>query len=261
MRYFKLLLILSRYSLLRELEYRVNFVTNVVMSFCWMIWAILSTTILFQFRPQIGDWSYYEVLIVIALFFIFTGVMEAFFRPNLTAIVKQIRDGTFDFVLQKPINSQFYASLRSLVIWRLFDIGAGVVIIAYALGQLDLAPTPGQVLVFVVMVGLAVVILYSIWLMMATLAFWFIKIDNMPELFFAFYEAGRFPVSIFRGWLRAFFTFVIPLAFVTTVPASALLGQLETSLLPVGFIFAVGLFIVSNRLWNVAIRSYSSASS
>jgi ABC-2 type transport system permease protein len=83
----------------------------------------------------------------------------------------------------------------------------------------------------------------------------------MPELFYAFYEAGRFPVSIFRGWLRAFFTFVIPLAFVTTVPASALLGRLETGLIPIGFVLAIGLFILSNRLWNVAIRSYSSASS
>lgn len=261
MRYLRLLRIFYRYSLLRELEYRVNFITNVFMSLFWLAWAILSLTIFFQHSDKIGDWTYNQVLIVVALYTLFNGIMEAFFRPNVSAILEQVRDGTFDFVLVKPVNAQFLGSLRSVVYWRLFDVAAGLVVIVYALKQLGITPAPGQVAAFGVMLASAIVIMYALWLMMVTLSFWFIKMDNLAELFYAFYETARFPITVYRGWVRAFLTFVIPIAFVTTVPASVLLGRAETDLVPWGIVLAAGLFIASNRFWNFALRSYSSASS
>jgi ABC-2 type transport system permease protein len=88
-----------------------------------------------------------------------------------------------------------------------------------------------------------------------------IKIDNITELFYAFYEAGRYPVTIYRGAVRALLTFVVPIAFVTTFPASALLGKIDLTTTVIGFVFAIGSFIASNRFWNFAITRYSSASS
>ncbi len=261
MRYLRLLGIFYRFSFLQELEYRVNFLTNVVMSVFWMAWSIISTTVFFQLRSSLGGWNYNEVLLVIGLFSMFTGVIEAFFRPNVSNIIEQIREGTFDFVLVKPVNAQFYASLHSIVVWRIFDIAAGLAIIAYGLRQLNITPTPAQALTFVLMVVLAAVIVYSLWLSMVTLAFWFIKVDNLTEIFTAFYEAGRFPISVYRGWLRALLTFVIPIAFITTFPVETFLNRTDS--MPVGAALALAaiLFLASNRFWNFAIRSYSSASS
>jgi ABC-2 type transport system permease protein len=88
-----------------------------------------------------------------------------------------------------------------------------------------------------------------------------IKIDNITELFYAFYEAGRYPVTIYRGVVRTLLTFIVPIAFVTTFPASALLGRIDTSTTLIGFAFAIGLFIASSRFWNYAVNHYSSASS
>jgi ABC-2 type transport system permease protein len=107
----------------------------------------------------------------------------------------------------------------------------------------------------------AIAIVYSLWLVMSSFAFWFVKIDNITELFYAFYEAGRYPVTIYRGLVRALLTFVIPIAFVTTFPVSALLGRLDQNTAWIGVVFAVVLIVVSNRFWNFAIRHYSSASS
>jgi viologen exporter family transport system permease protein len=257
----RLLTIFYRFSILTELEYRVNFLTNILMSFLWMGWGILSVTVFFNVRSRIGGWNYDEVLMVIGLYTMFTGVIEAFFRPNVSNIIEQIREGTFDFVLVKPVNAQFYASLRTIVVWRVFDIAAGLAIVAYALRQLGITPTPAQIGTFIVMVVLAAVIVYSLWLMMVTLAFWFIKVDNLTELFNAFYEAGRFPISVYQGWLRAVLTFVIPIAFITTFPAAVLLNRAGDVQLAWGVALAALLFFLSNRFWTWAIRSYSSASS
>lgn len=261
MRYLKLLAIFYKYSILKELEYRVNFLSNAVMSVFWLAWGILGVSVFFLHRNKMGDWTFPEVLMVVGLFTFFNGVMESFLRPNVGAVIEQIRDGTFDFVLTKPLNAQFISSLRNIVVWRLVDVVIGIGIIIYALGQLHVAPTLVQISFFVVMLVSGIVIVYSIWLAMVSLAFWFVKIDNITELFYAFYEAGRYPVTIYRGVVRVLLTYIVPIAFVTTFPASALLGRLDQTTTLVGFLFAIGLFIASNRFWNFALRHYASASS
>ncbi len=261
MRYLKLLTIFYKNSFLKELEYRVNFLANVVMSVFWFVWAVLGVSVFFLHRSKMGDWTYPQVLIVVALFTFFTGLMEAFLRPNVGAVIEQIRDGTFDFVLTKPVNAQFISSLRTVVFWRLADVAIGIGLILYALGQLGITPTPANVATFATMLASAIVIVYSLWLVMVSFAFWFVKIDNITELFYAFYETGRYPVTIYRGLVRALLTFVVPIAFVTTFPASALLGRLDQTTAWIGVVFALALLIFSNRFWNFAIKHYSSASS
>jgi ABC-2 type transport system permease protein len=134
-------------------------------------------------------------------------------------------------------------------------------LIVYALNLLGISPTPDRIAMFATMLVSAVIMVYSLWLMMSSLAFWFVRIDNVTELFYAFYEAGRYPVTIYRGFVRGLLTFIVPIAFVTTYPASALLGRLDSATAWMGIIFAIVLLISSNRIWNFAVRYYSSASS
>jgi ABC-2 type transport system permease protein len=197
----------------------------------------------------------------VGLFTFFNGVMEALLRPNIGAIIEQIRDGTFDFVLTKPINGQFIASLRNLVIWRLVDVVIGLGLIIYALRLLGISPALDRIAIFTIMLASAIFIVYSLWLAMSSLAFWFVRIDNVTELFYAFYEAGRYPVTIYRGVVRVLLTFIVPIAFVTTFPASALLGRLDSNTAWIGVILAIVFLIASSRFWSFAVRHYSSASS
>ncbi len=261
LKHLKLLQIFWRYSILKELEYRVNFLTNAFMSIFWLVWGIIGATIFFAHRDQIGGWTYYQVLVVLGLFSIFTGIMEAFFRPNIMAMIEAVRDGTFDFVLVKPVNAQFYSSFHALTMWRLVDIFAGAAVIVYALAQMQIVPTLFDLAAFAALLLIALVLVYCIWLAMMTMSFWFVKVDNLAELFYSFYEAARFPITVYSGWLRAALTFIIPIAFITTIPAAALIGLLEPNQVLIGLALALLLLFGTNRLWNFAIRSYASASS
>lgn len=260
-KYLKLLGIFWRYSILRELEYRVNFLTNALMSIFWLFWGVIGATIFFAHSDTVGGWTYEQVLVVLGLYTMFSGIMEAFLRPNISEMIEHVRVGTFDFVLVKPVNSQFYSSFHSLTMWRLVDIVAGAGLIVYALRAMGLAPTAMQLASFALLLVIALILVYCIWLGMMTMSFWFVKIDNFAELFYAFYETGRFPISVYGGLLRAFLTFIIPIAFITTFPASALMGLLEPTELLIGAALSVLLLMATNRLWNFAIRSYASASS
>lgn len=261
MRYLKLLGVFYKYSLLGELEYRVELIANVVMSVFWLAWAVIGVTVFFMYADKMGDWSYPEVLMVVALFTLFNGLMEAFLRPNIGSVIDQIRDGTFDFVRLKPVNVQFLASFRNIVVWHLIDVVIGIGLIAYALGQLRVVPSLAQIALFVLMLLTAMAIVYALWLTIASLAFWFVRLDNITELFYGFYEAGRYPVTIYRGIVRAFLTFVVPVAFVTTFPASALLGRLDQTTVLTGIAFGLLSFVLASRFWRFALRHYSSASS
>ncbi len=261
MRYVRLLRIFYRYALVSELEYRVSFLANVLMNAFWLAWAVIGVGVFFLHTDRLGDWTWPEVLMVVAMYTFFSGLMEALLRPNVGAVLDQIRDGTFDFVLTKPVNAQFMASLRTVVVWRLSDVVIGLGLIVYALAQVDVTPSPGQVALFGLMLLVGTAIVYALWLSMVSLAFWFVRLDNFTELFYGFYEAGRYPVTIYRGVVKGILTFVVPVAFVTTFPASALLGKLDPTTALIGVGLAAGMFVASSLFWNFALRHYSSASS
>jgi ABC-2 type transport system permease protein len=75
------------------------------------------------------------------------------------------------------------------------------------------------------------------------------------------FDAARWPIQVFKGAWRIVFTFVIPLALMTSYPAMALLGRLSLSTAALCLGGAALFFALSRSVWTLAIRSYTSASS
>src|SRR5512139_1758274 len=261
MRYLKLLGIFYKAAILTDLEYRANFVTNVLMSIVAAFATVLTVSIFFGHTATIGGWSFYEALIVVGLFQLFLGMVDTFITPNVRDFTEHLRLGTMDFILTKPLNSQFHASLRRINIWRSVDMLIGAGVIAYALHHLGATLAPDRGAMFLVLLICAALILYSLIMLLITSAFWFVQLENVMELLFTFYEAGRFPVSVFPAWLRAILTFVVPIAFITTVPAAVIIGRLNAEFVLLALIVTALLFAACVAFWRFAVRHYSSASS
>lgn len=261
-RYLRLLGVFWKSTVLYELEYRANFVVNTLVSLAWLGWSLAGVWVFFLHRDRIGDWTYYQAMVVLALFLLFNGVLGAFMRPNVEELMEHIRTGTLDFLLTKPVNSQFHATLRQLAVWNFPDLLIGLAVLIYALMQLGVQPSLAQVVLFVVLLLAATLMLYSLVLMLVTSAFWFVQVNNILELLFAFYETGRFPVAVYPQWLRAVLTFIVPIAFITTVPAEVVLDRLvDPRLVAYALGMALVLFVGSGWFWRYAVRRYSSASS
>jgi ABC-2 type transport system permease protein len=110
------------------------------------------------------------------------------------------------------------------------------------------------------MLAAGTVIVYSFWLILATLAFWFVRVENVLVIFQSLYEAGRWPLSLYPGWLRYGLTFVVPVAFAVTVPAEALTGRLSGANVLIAFALAAVLLAVSRFFWRKGLTRYSGAS-
>jgi hypothetical protein len=118
----------------------------------------------------------------------------------------------------------------------------------------------GEAIAFAVALLCGGAIVYGFWLILATCSFWFVRVENILVIFQSMYEAGRWPVSIYPQWLRFALTFVVPVAFATTVPAQALTGRLTAQTLLGAVALAMALLAVSRLFWRVGIRYYSGAS-
>jgi ABC-2 type transport system permease protein len=164
-------------------------------------------------------------------------------------------------VLLKPVDSQFMASLRQLNLLVLPDFVVGFGLIGYGLWLQQLVPGPEDLLAFALLLVCATAIAYSLWMLLTTTAFWLVRIENVAEVLTAIYETGRYPVSAFGTGMRIALTFLVPIAFMTTFPAAALLGTLEPVYLILAPAMAALLLLATRLFWRHALRSYSSASS
>ena len=261
MYYWRLLKSFYRNAILLELEYRVNFAINILMTMFWFGWTLASVSIFYRFTDQIGGWTYAEALLVIGVFSMANAFIWGLVRPNVDKLVDGVRTGTFDFVLIKPVNSQFMATLRHIVIWQLSNILLGFVIVVIALPQLNQKLTLSNWLIFGVLIFAGLIIVYSIGLALVSTAFWAVRIDNMIELFNSVFETGRYPVDAFPGAMRGILTFVIPIAFITTVPAAVFIGKLTILWGALAIALAGASVLLASAIWRYAVKHYSSASS
>jgi ABC-2 type transport system permease protein len=137
-------------------------------------------------------------------------------------------------------------------------LGAGI--IAYAALSLELPF--GRILLALCPVALGLVILYSLWFMLASIAIWYVKVSNVNEVLNGLLVAGRYPIDALpAGAYRFVFTFIVPVALLTTVPAEVALGRAGASGVGLTAGFALGALVLSRAFWRFALRYYTSASS
>jgi ABC-2 type transport system permease protein len=260
-RYLTLLLHQLRMSATLGAQYRVNFAIDGVLALLWAAAGLVPLHVAFSGRGPIGGWSYEGALVVMGWFTLLKGVLDGGVNPSLTAVVEQIRQGTLDFVLLKPADAQFLVSTAKFEPWKVADVLAAGAVFGWAFLRLGHAPRLGDTLVALALLACAIMVLYSLWILVVAAAFWVVRLDNLSYLFDALFDFSRWPVTVFKGVFRVVFTFVIPLAVMTTYPAQALLGTLEVRTAALSVAGSIAFALAARWVWLRAIRRYTSASS
>jgi ABC-2 type transport system permease protein len=175
-------------------------------------------------------------------------------------LMGDVRDGTLDFVLTKPQDSQVLVSVRQPRIWQATDVVVGVIVLGFGLSQLGGRPGLAETAAFLAALFLGASMIYCFWLIITIGAFWIVRMDEVHELFEGLYQSGRWPVSVYPGWLRIMLTFLVPIGFAVTVPAEALASRLTPETLLFAAAFALVLLAFTRWFWRFGLRRYSGAS-
>jgi ABC-2 type transport system permease protein len=260
----KYLLLWKRFvtlALVREAEYRLSFLVNVLEGIAQLGVVLLTYALLYRFTDQVAGWTAAEALMLVGIYRALDGLIALQIAPNMMRMSRYIGEGELDFLLLSPRSSQFLVSLRWLQPPEAVNVLIGIALTIYAGQRAGISWSAPRLLGAVVLAGCGLILLYCMWFALVTLSFWLVKVDSLGYLFYDVWQAGRYPVDYFKGIVRTVFTFVLPIAFATTFPAQALRGDLDPRLLLVGVSLATLALLVTHRFWNYALRRYSSASS
>lgn len=260
MRVVRLLGLFFRIGALNELQYRANFWLQILQALIALGTGVAVLGLVFSQTPALNGWSQPELLAVMGVHMVMGGLIGSLIQPNMERLRTDIREGTFDFVLTKPEDVQVLSSVREVRIWQLVDLLVGAGVVGYAISQLRTSIGPLEALAFAAALVLGALMIYCFWLVLTTISFWIVRIDEIHELFEGVYQSGRWPVTLYPGWLRISLTFLVPIAFAVTVPAQALTGRLTPEMLLLAAVFAALLLVGTRWFWRVGLKHYSGAS-
>ncbi|MEM9915865.1 MAG: ABC-2 family transporter protein [Planctomycetota bacterium] len=266
-RYWRTLKLFWSTAIAAEMEYRANFVLAALQSLGGLAGAVFVLWSLFRTGYEMGGWTWPQALLVVAAYTILDGFQATVLAPNRQQISEMVREGDLDFVLLKPMDSQFWLSARLVRIWGVPNLLLGVGLAVFAITRLEhhaeltAGAFLGDVLRFGVPMLLGVVMLYALGYILSTVTVWFVKMDNITTAMQALLEAGRYPVTAYPHAYRVFFTFILPVAFMTTVPAQFVFGDAGLPTLAAALGVALALLLFARFFWKFALRFYTSASS
>ena len=260
MSYLRLLWIFLRIGVMNELAYRANFWVQLLQSLVSMGVALAGLAVIFSHTEELGGWQPAELVALLGVFFLMSGLIGALVQPSMQRFMEDVRQGTLDFTLTKPEDSQVLVSISEVRVWKFLDVVQGAALIGWALAEIGLQTGFMHAASFAITLVAGAAIVYSFWLVLATFSFWFIKAENILVIFQAVYSAGKYPVAIYPRWLKMAMTFLVPVAFAVTVPSEALLGRLSTEVFWEALVMAVVMVVGARVFWLWGVRHYSGAS-
>jgi ABC-2 type transport system permease protein len=257
----KLLSAFLKVNIQMSLAYRADTVVNILLNLMWLGWELLSLSIIFNNTDTIGGWGFGELIALLGVFRLVHTLMIALIWPNTEKFNQSIRDGSMDYTLLQPINSMFLVTFSRITVWRAWDLVLATVLIVIGINLSGETIVPLSILTFLLLTVSGAIVIYSLWIVLIALTFWFTKFDNNVTILQALLDAGRYPVTVYPVWLRILVTFVVPIAVATTVPLQGLRGELTISRSLVFIAIGIASFLIASQVWKRGLKQYSGASS
>jgi len=262
-RYIDIYAIMLRNSLIRELSFKANFLLWMIVEILWFCGQIVFFSIIFGNVDRIGDWTKWEVVLLIGTHQMIAQLFQAFFFVNVANIPELVRTGKLDSLLVLPIDSQFAVSTKQFGLDSIINAALGGVVVCVSLSKLGIVPNPLSILLYLSSLIFGIAVHYSIMLGLAAVSFWIIRAQGLVYGYFNFLNIARYPDVIYPWLFRLVFSWLIPVIIIANIPARLLIKPFQQpSWLMFHLIAASSIvFWLSRLFWRFALRHYSSASS
>lgn len=245
-------------SVAESMHDRLDFTIELVAQVLVLGINVTFFSVVYQHVPSLGGYSYEQALLILGFYQLMDGLSNFILRNNVRFIAKYVRLGEFDAMLTQPVDAQLNI-LRRFSLPQVGVIATSLIIIFYATAALAL-PAGLLIQALLISVSLGFLLNWSIMFGISTFGFWLIKMDHLAHLAMVILDLAKFPVTAYGPNVGSFFTFVIPLAIVATIPADLLFGTPVWHLVGIAAIVVVALFALTRAFFFWALRSYSSVS-
>ncbi|MBP5176876.1 MAG: ABC-2 family transporter protein [Treponema sp.] len=244
-----------------KMSYRADFIISTIGMVISNLTGFLSFAILFRNFSSINGWTVYEMLFLYGFSLIALTPVQCFFDNNWN-LRFMVRSGDFIKYCFRPINIFFYYISEVFDVKGLGQLAFGIGTLVYAWTKLAIPVTPLVIVELLVFLFAASLFMIAIMNFAAATCFWIINSGYFMVVMFRFKDYAKYPASIFNGFFRIIFTFVIPIAFIAYYPSLALLRPENVPLLTwlsplIGMFF----FYLSYKFWMLGARKYDGTGS
>jgi len=260
--YLKLFLLFIKVGLMRQMAYRSHFLLMVVGKIIRLILLFFFFQAIFLKIDRLGQWTFTQVLFLFATFHLVDFLMSITFQRNLIQFLPRwVQSGELDSRLLLPINHLFLVSFENVDLMDLFSFLPSLLFLGGLLYYLNFSLGWPQILIYIILIINALIFLYAIHLMVATMSFWTTQSYGVGRILDNIFKISRYPLDIFEGWGRFFFIYIFPLIVIAQLPTQALLGKSSWDYILWGLIVSLSFLVVALKFWKKGLRNYLSASS
>jgi ABC-2 type transport system permease protein len=258
--------LLLRAQAAAQYQYRASFLMQSLGQFLATFVDLVTILLLFHRFPSLAGWTLPEVAFLYGLGTTAFGISDMI-CGGFDGLSKMIKTGTFDRVLTRPAGTFIQVLASDLQIRRLGRVAQGLTALVLALNWLDLTWTVPKVLVAIMAVISGTVIFSAIWVIGAAITFWTVETSEVTNVFtYGGAELVSYPMPIYADGVRRFFTYVVPLAFVSYLPALYILEHPDPLGLPpflqlASPLVAVVFLLVARGCWELGVRHYQGTGS
>lgn len=260
MRYLRLLRLFAQTELQFALEYRANLILGLIEEVVIVGTSLAAVLVLYSHTGAINGWTLGQMIVLLGVYYLVQGAQAFVFETSFERFMEHVRLGTLDFILIKPVDSQFMISTRHVQIPQIGQIVLGFIVLGVGVAQVGEQVRVLDGIAFAVTLVCGLALVYSLLLVLSTLSFWFVRVENLLAIFWSFLDAGRFPVDLYPGWLRITLSTVVPIGIAVTVPAQAIAGRLNAGELVLMLVGTVVMWSFASWFWRRGLRSYTGAS-
>lgn len=255
-----------RINWLTMLEYRANFVMWFVFTIAYHGVALAALYVTMRQFPSMNGWSFREMFFLYALWMTGHELHNVLFF-NVVTVPDFVREGRFDRFLVRPLDTLFQVLTVPAQISP-DGLFLAIVTLAAAVKVVHVRVDAVFAVMAPLVVGGGALIDLGISLAIATISFWFVRVDTLRWVVMSLeQDFTRYPISIYTRGVRIVLAFVFPFAFMNYFPATYFLGKADGALQlnpAVGLLtplIGVAWFVVSYAFWRVGLRHYQGTGS
>jgi ABC-2 type transport system permease protein len=253
-------------SLRAEFQYRANVVTSVISGLLYQLTGFIVIWIVVARFSSIGGWSLAEITFLYGMRLTSHGIFYACFS-QMFEIDRVLISGEYDRYLVRPMSPLAQLFTRKLRVNCFGDLLGGFLLLGFAVTNVDATWSVAHIILLVGAVIGGGLIEGAVQIVLGSLSFRFmngLSIRVTTNEVFNLY--GNYPTKIFPSVIEYLLTFVLPVAFVAYMPASAILGRgdelIVWSWIPwITPVLGVVLFAIAVRVWRINSAKYQSSGS
>lgn len=257
-RYWRIFRILIRTAFIRDVTFRGAFYADIFHVVLWIGLFFTVIEVLFAHTQSLAGWSKGNLIVLLGVWSLLDDLASGTFWNGVQRLPQIIADGEMDFILTRPVDSQFLIAAERFRFSRVIPVLMDFALIAYGLKIGSMADWPVLVFGFPIVLVAGYLTAFAIFSLLHTLGFWFLRIDNVWALYEGFENIGKYPLDIFGRYIKLLSLTLVPLTIMFVFPAEALVGFISGTEVLNALVVAVVFLWLARRFYQYSVRRYSS---